>query len=72
MAREEALEALDRHVDRAVMSGLSRVSIVHGKGMGILKSAVEDALRADSRVESFREGVPEEGGWGVTIVKLKA
>ena len=72
MAREEALEALDRHVDRAVMSGLSRVSIVHGKGMWILKNAVEDALRADSRVESFREGVPEEGGWGVTIVKLKA
>ena len=71
MAREEALEALDRHVDKAVMSGLSILRILHGKGKGILKSAIEDALRADSRVESFREGVREEGGWGVTIIKLK-
>jgi len=70
MTKEEALEALDRHIDRAVMSGLTRVSIVHGKGKGILKRAIEEALRADTRVESFREGVPEEGGWGVTIVKL--
>ena len=71
MTREEALEALDRHVDKAVMSGLSVLRIVHGKGKGILKSAIEDALAADPRVESFREGVREEGGWGVTIAKLK-
>ncbi len=71
MDREEALEALDRHLDRAFMSGLPVSRIVHGKGRGVLKKAVEEALSRDSRVESFREGAPEEGGWGVTIVKIK-
>jgi len=71
MTREEALEALDLHIDRAFMSGLSIIRIVHGKGSGVLKTAIEEALRADSRVESFKEGAIEEGGWGVTIAKLK-
>ncbi|MFQ5906274.1 MAG: endonuclease MutS2, partial [bacterium] len=71
MNREEALQTLDVHIDRAFMSGLSTVRIIHGKGRGVLRAAIEEALKDDSRVESFREGVPEEGGWGVTVVNLK-
>ena len=69
--RDEALQVLDRHIDRAFMSGLPIIRIVHGKGRGVLKKAVESALSADPRVDSFREGAQEEGGWGVTIAKLK-
>jgi DNA mismatch repair protein MutS2 len=69
--RDEALQALDKHIDTAFMSGLAIVRIVHGKGAGILKKAVEESLKADSRIEAFREGLREEGGWGVTIAKLK-
>jgi DNA mismatch repair protein MutS2 len=69
--RDEGLQALDKHIDRAFMSGLSLVRIVHGKGRGVLKKAVENALSGDPRVESFREGSREEGGWGVTIAKIK-
>jgi len=68
--REEALEAVDRFVDRAVLSGVHEIMIIHGVGEGILKDAVRRQLHDDPRVLSIRAGRGEEGGAGVSIVRL--
>jgi DNA mismatch repair protein MutS2 len=71
MLREDALELVSRFIDRAVLSGLHEVKVVHGLGEGILSRAVRDALGRDPRVASFRFGDPMEGGNGVTFVTLR-
>jgi len=71
MLREDALEIVSRFIDRAVLSGLREVKVVHGRGEGILSRAVREELRRDPRVASFRFGDPMEGGNGVTFVTLR-
>ncbi|OQX85554.1 MAG: hypothetical protein B6D63_02045 [Candidatus Latescibacteria bacterium 4484_7] len=71
MERMEALELVDKFIDRAVLSGLNRVVIIHGKGKGILKRAVYDMLRTDSRVADIHPGEPTRGGDGFAVVELK-
>ncbi|GGE42293.1 endonuclease MutS2 [Pullulanibacillus camelliae] len=68
---EEAISRLDRYIDKALVAGYSRVSIIHGKGTGALRKGVENHLKQHSRVKSFRSGGAGEGGGGVTIVELK-
>ena len=68
--REECLYNLEYFLDKAVMSGISEVRIVHGVGTGILKNAVHDYLRSQNCVKSFRLGRYGEGDNGVTIVDL--
>ena len=67
---EEALEELDSYLNDAVMLGMSSVRIVHGKGTGALRSAVREHLAHHPLVKSFTTPPPQEGGDGVTIVKL--
>jgi DNA mismatch repair protein MutS2 len=69
--REEALEAVNRFVDRAVLSGVQEITIIHGVGEGILAAAVRAALETDRRIESIRSGGLGEGGAGVTVVTLR-
>jgi len=69
---EQALEELDSYLNDAVMSGMSSVRIVHGKGTGALRSAIRDQLTHHPLVKSFASAPPQEGGDGVTIVKLSA
>jgi DNA mismatch repair protein MutS2 len=71
MLREDALEIVSRFIDRAVLSGLREVKVVHGLGEGILSRAVREELGRDPRVASFRFGDPMEGGNGVTLVTLR-
>jgi DNA mismatch repair protein MutS2 len=71
MRVEEALRALERQIDSALVHGLKEFSVIHGKGEGILRTAVHDHLRALPAVADFRFSVPEEGGYGKTIVTLK-
>jgi DNA mismatch repair protein MutS2 len=71
MLREDALEVVSRFIDRAVLSGLHEVKVVHGLGEGILSRAVREELARDPRVASFRFGDPMEGGNGVTFVTLR-
>ncbi len=71
MTVEEALVALDKHLDEAVLAGAHTVRIVHGKGTGALRAAVSQFLRQDTRVESFRLGHYGEGDSGVTMAALK-
>ena len=71
MRVEEALEALEKFVDDALLAGLPSIRIVHGKGEGVLRSVVHDYLRKNTNVKNFREGLHSEGGSGVTIAFLK-
>lgn len=71
MAVDEALPEVDKFLDDAMLSGLGEVSIIHGKGTGVLRAGVQDALRRNPRVKSYRLGVYGEGESGVTVVTLK-
>jgi DNA mismatch repair protein MutS2 len=69
---EDALQELETYLNDAAMSGMSSVRIVHGKGTGALRSAVRQQLSHHPLVKSFTSAPPQEGGDGVTIVKLSA
>jgi DNA mismatch repair protein MutS2 len=68
---EEALAALVKQMDRAIMQGLLEFGVIHGKGQGILQAAVHDYLRGHPAVESFAFAHPAQGGTGKTFVVLK-
>jgi len=68
---DEALAILDKYLDDAYLSHMSQVRIVHGKGTGALRSAVQNYLKKVSYVKSYRAGEHGEGDAGVTIVDFK-
>ena len=67
----EAICVLDRYMDEAMRSNLSTVRIIHGTGTGALRAAVQQSLRKNKFVKSFRLGVYGEGEDGVTIAEFK-
>ena len=69
---EQALEELDSYLNDAAMLGMSSVRILHGKGTGALRSAVREQLAHHPLVKSYTSAPPQEGGDGVTLVKLSA
>jgi DNA mismatch repair protein MutS2 len=68
---EDATRALEKFLDRAFLAGLSRVRVVHGSGMGILRRALRQYLQAHPQVASVSEPPQQEGGGGATVVELK-
>ena len=66
----EAICVLDRYLDEAMRSNLQSVRIIHGKGTGALRSAVQQSLRKNRFVKTFRLGVYGEGEDGVTIAEF--
>ena len=66
----EAVCVLDRYLDEAMRSNLKSVRIIHGKGTGTLRAAVQQDLRKNKFVKSFRLGVYGEGEDGVTIAEF--
>ena len=68
---DDAWMTVDKYLDDAFMAGLETVSIIHGRGAGILKNGIQQALKRHKHVKSFRKGEYKEGGDGVTIVTLK-
>ena len=68
---DEGVYEVDNFLDAAVMSGISIVTIIHGKGTGVLKNAVRAHLKKHPHVKSSRRGLYGEGEDGVTVVELK-
>ena len=72
MTGEEAIEALDRFLDKAVVGGIHQVYVIHGKGTGTLRRTLSEYLKKHRDVATIRLGDWNEGGAGVTIVTLKS
>ncbi len=68
---EEACYKADKYLDDAYRGNLGEVTIVHGKGTGVLRKAINDMLKRHPHVKEYRLGVYGEGGDGVTVVTLK-
>jgi len=69
--REAGRRRLEAHLDRALLAGVTRVRIIHGKGTGALRDEVRRVLAGHPQVEGSRDGEAAEGGWGVTIAFLQ-
>lgn len=69
-AVDEGLYELDRFIDNAVLSHIGVITIIHGKGTGVLKNAVRNHLKHHKQVKSSRRGVYGEGEDGVTVAEL--
>jgi DNA mismatch repair protein MutS2 len=67
----EAVYTVDKYLDDAYMGGLIEVTVIHGKGTGVLRNAITDMLKRHSHVKRYRLGEYGEGGTGVTVVELK-
>ena len=68
---DDALIEVEKYLDDVFMGGLDKVTIIHGRGEGILKQGIRDMLKRNRQVDSFKAGKYNEGGEGVTVVKLK-
>jgi DNA mismatch repair protein MutS2 len=71
MRVEEALSALEKYMDDALLANLSSFNIIHGKGEGILRKVVHEYLKASPAVKKYQLADYYEGGRGVTVVELK-
>ena len=67
----EAIMAVDSAIDSAILSNIETLTIIHGKGTGVLRKEIQKHLRSVKYVKSFRLGTFGEGESGVTIVTLK-
>jgi len=68
---EDALLKVEKYIDDALLANYPRVSIIHGKGTGALRTGVTDYLKHHRSVKRIRLGEAGEGGSGVTIVEFK-
>jgi DNA mismatch repair protein MutS2 len=67
----DGLREVDKYLDTAYLAGMNKVSLIHGKGTGVLRDAVRQYLAKHPFVASYRSGDYYEGGTGVTIVEFK-
>lgn len=70
-AVDEGIHELDMFIDNAVLTGAGIVTVIHGKGTGILRAGIQKHLKSHPSVKSFRAGLFGEGEDGVTIIELK-
>ena len=68
---EEAISNLGIFIDKCVLNGITEVRIIHGKGTGTLRKAVQAHLRSHKNIAAFRTGTFGEGENGVTIAEIK-
>lgn len=67
---EEAIEEMDKRLDEAALAGMPFLRVIHGKGTGALRKALRDYFRGHPVVKEIETAPMEQGGEGVTIVKL--
>ncbi|MEN8904555.1 MAG: endonuclease MutS2 [Clostridiales bacterium] len=70
-ALDEAIENVDKYLDDVSIAGLHEVTLIHGKGTGVLRAGIQDYLKSHPHVKSFRRGKFGEGEAGVTVVEIK-
>jgi len=68
---EDAIYEIDKFLDDSFIANLNEVTIIHGKGTGVLRNNISDFLKKHKLVKSFSFGKFNEGGDGATVVKLK-
>ena len=71
MLSDEAVLMAERYIDSAVLAKLRQVTIIHGKGTGALRQAIQSMLKKNRQVKSYRNGTFGEGEMGVTVVELR-
>jgi DNA mismatch repair protein MutS2 len=69
---DEAVDNVDRFLDKASLASIVRIRVVHGHGFGVLKKAIHDMLSKNPHVARHYPATPAEGGAGATIVELRA
>ncbi len=67
---EDAVGVVDKYLDDAFLSSLTQIRIIHGKGTGALRQAIQEQLTSHPHVKTFQLASPTEGGSGVTVVEL--
>jgi DNA mismatch repair protein MutS2 len=68
---DDATEEVDKYLDDAFIAGLNEVTIIHGRGEGVLLNGLRNLMKSHKHVAGFRKGSYNEGGDGVTIVQIK-
>jgi DNA-nicking Smr family endonuclease len=71
-APREIASVVEEYLAEAAKAGLREVRVIHGRGKGIQKETVRRVLASSPLVERFTEAPPERGGWGATVVWLRA
>ncbi|MGV8983745.1 endonuclease MutS2 [Clostridium sp.] len=71
MDAQEAIYTVDKYLDEAYVAGLKEITIIHGKGTGVLRNTITDMLKRHGHAKAYRLGNYGEGGSGVTMVELK-
>ena len=66
----DAVDFLDKQLDKASLRGLNQMTVIHGYGTGALKSAINDYLKNSPYVSKFRYGDETEGRDGVVIIDI--